>query len=185
MCAEKSHHTYPRPYAYLNDLRSVWWRVTRSVAMARQAWRAIGEGQQQQKPFWKKSEAASKSCTFCSPGLPPIHLFVSFLILRTPWQATAICMMWSASAFFFAFLECLRVAVCRRLGLRVLMCRDRLPESACCRRRSKKTNDNWENMHKSAAFKGRRLVGRLNSAWSLAAARQRSLLFYKDFTLDS
>lgn len=52
ICAYKGRHTYLRPYAYLTDLSDVRWHVTRSVATARQAWRAIGGGQEQ-KTFWK------------------------------------------------------------------------------------------------------------------------------------
>lgn len=43
ICAYKIRHTYARPYAYLDDLCSVRWHVTQSIAMARQAWRAISE----------------------------------------------------------------------------------------------------------------------------------------------
>lgn len=77
ICAYKSRNTYSRPYAYLDDLCSVRWHVTRPVAMARQAWTEISGGQQQ-KNLLKNSDAASKSCAFCSlpaPHHPPFHLF--------------------------------------------------------------------------------------------------------------
>lgn len=144
MRAYKSGYTSPRPYAYLDDLCSVRWHVIWSIAVARQAWRVISGGQQQNN-LLKNSDAASKSFAFFLP-VPPllIRLFIYFLILCTSRQATVICMMWSASAFscsfFFWVCVCVRpsVAVCHRVCLWVLMRRDRLPESACFRGRSKK-----------------------------------------------
>lgn len=104
-----------------------------------------------------KSEKASgktrslSSCAFAcalpfAPFLAPRSpLFMSVLMPRTSQQATAICMMWSVSAFLQLFGSqyvclCLHVAVCIWVSLQVLICAGWLPASLSCKREKKKKN---------------------------------------------
>lgn len=87
------------------------------------------------KKLLKNMAAASKSRTFAPsassffflfPASPPTLLFISFLMPRTSQQATAICMMCSASAFLQLFRSvrlpapacgCLYLSVCASVNV--------------------------------------------------------------------
>lgn len=78
-------------------------------------------------------------------------------------------LLFPAAFFGVCVCMCLRVAVCRRVCLWVLMCWDRLPEIPSCRGSSKKntSNGNQGNVDKSAPFKGCCLACILPEYWAL------------------